>query len=64
MEEQRIAVSVPEAGKLVGVGRTLAYSLAATGEWPVIRIGRSVRVPVEGLKRWVERRTEPGVSGR
>lgn len=44
-------VSVEQAGKMLGIGRTLAYRLAACGELPVpiVRIGRSLRVPTAPL---------------
>lgn len=60
--EQRppLAVGVVEAGRLVGVGRTKAYELARQGVWPTIRIGRAVRVPLEGLETWLRARTDGG----
>ena len=44
-------ISVPEAGRLLGVGRNSAYEAAARGEIPTIRIGRMLRVPKAALKR-------------
>lgn len=63
MEELRLAITVEEAARAVGIGRSKAYELCATGEWPTIRIGRAVRVPLDGLKQWVAEHaqlTEPG----
>ena len=42
-----VMLDVPEAARLLGVGRTLAYDLIRAGRWPtpVIRVGRLVRVP-------------------
>ena len=45
-----------EAADLLGVGRTTVYALLAAGELPSVRVGRSVRVPFIGLRRWVEER--------
>lgn len=53
MDDLRLAITVEEAARAIGIGRSKAYELCATGEWPTIRIGRAVRVPVEGLKQWV-----------
>jgi excisionase family DNA binding protein len=50
----KLLLRVPEAAELTGVGRSMAYHLAASGQWPVVRIGRSVRVVAEGLRKWVE----------
>jgi excisionase family DNA binding protein len=40
-------VSVEVAARLLGVSRTTAYRLAADGQFPVpvLRVGRSLRVP-------------------
>jgi hypothetical protein len=42
-------VTVPVAGQVVGIGRDAAYAAAARGELPVLRLGRSLRVPVPRL---------------
>jgi excisionase family DNA binding protein len=36
------------------LGRTRTYELVRSGVIPVLRIGRSVRIPREALRRWVE----------
>lgn len=40
-------LDVPEAAQLLGIGRTLAYELVRTNQWPtpVIRIGRLIKIP-------------------
>jgi excisionase family DNA binding protein len=40
-------MTVLQAAAALGIGRTLAYELVRTGEWPtpVVRIGRLVRIP-------------------
>jgi excisionase family DNA binding protein len=56
-----ITVTVPEAAKLLGVGRAVAYRMTRTGEIPTVRIGpRMVRVPLAELRRWIAERTEGG----
>jgi len=42
-----------EAAEMLGVGRSTIYALLASGEVPSLRVGRSVRVPVEALRQWV-----------
>jgi hypothetical protein len=44
--EGRLTVTVPEAGRLLGVGRDAAYAAAARGEIPVLTLGRRLVVPV------------------
>ncbi len=43
--------SIPEAAKVLGIGRTAAYEAARTGEIPTIRIGKRILVPVAALER-------------
>jgi hypothetical protein len=40
-------LDVPHAALLLGIGRTLAYELVRTDQWPtpVIRVGRLVKIP-------------------
>ena len=47
-----------EVAKLLGLGRSTVFALLAAGELPVVRIGRSVRVPRVALERWVDERTD------
>ena len=46
----RRTISIVEAGRWLGIGRTLAYAAAQRGEIPTIRIGRVLRVPVVQLE--------------
>ena len=46
--------TVPEAGKILGIGRNAAYDAAKTGELPTIRLGRRIVVPKAALKRLLE----------
>lgn len=53
---ERILLKPLEAAVLLGIGRTRIYEMLACSEIPSIRIGRSVRVPVSALQRWVDER--------
>lgn len=50
-----LLVSVEEAAHALGVGRSLAYELIASGQLPRVKIGRRTLVPVRALAEWVER---------
>jgi excisionase family DNA binding protein len=52
--EQPKTLSVPEAGRWLGIGRNASYEAARRGEIPTIRIGRLLRVPVVALNRKLE----------
>jgi hypothetical protein len=45
-------VDLMHAAGLLGLGRTTAYKLVRTGQWPtpVIRIGRLIKVPTAPLR--------------
>ena len=53
----RLLLRPHEAGQLLGVCRTKVYAMLASGELPSVRIGSSIRVPLEALRRWVHDRT-------
>ena len=58
--QEHLLLRVTEAAALLGIGRSKLYELLAAGELPIVRIGRSVRVPAAALEQWVERRTVLG----
>jgi excisionase family DNA binding protein len=57
MEKERLVrllLRPAEVAEILGLGRSQAYEMIATGVLPSVRLGkRSVRVPVEALKLWV-----------
>src|SRR5262249_7142281 len=46
-----------EVASLLGISRSTAFVMMASGELPVIRIRRSVRVPRDALYGWIRERT-------
>lgn len=54
MEIQLLRVT--EAARIAGIGRTFAYELVNSGQWPSVKIGRAVRVPTAGLTAWIDER--------
>lgn len=49
----RIVLTIEEAARWLGIGRTLMYSLVMSGEVESVTIGRLRRVPVECLNEYV-----------
>ncbi len=49
-----------EVMAITGYSRGKAYALVVSGELPALRSGRSVRVPLDALKRWIEANTSGG----
>ncbi len=58
---EQLLVRPSEAAELLGLGRSKVYALIASGELPSVKIGKSIRVPVEELRQWVHGRVSaPG----
>jgi excisionase family DNA binding protein len=53
---ERLLYRPSEVGEAIGVCRSKAYELIASGEIPSIRIGGCVRVPLDKLREWIERK--------
>lgn len=51
MENERLALSVVETARLLGIGRNLCYERVRTGEIPSLRIGRRLLVPRAALEK-------------
>jgi excisionase family DNA binding protein len=49
-----------EVVKLTGWSRAKVYAMAVSGEIPSLRSGRSVRIPLAALERWIEQNTTGG----
>lgn len=52
--EERLVLTVGEAAKILGISKSFAYELCATGELPALRLGRRVVVPRRALVEFVE----------
>jgi len=62
--EGKLLLRIPEAGARIGVGRSKAYELVASGELASVRISeRSIRVPVSALEAYVRRLEEEAGIG-
>ena len=51
---EKLTYDVPEAGRLLGLGRSASYEAARRGELPVIKIGSRLKVPKKALARMLE----------
>ena len=52
---QKLLLRPAEAAELVSISRALAYRYIASGELPSVKLGRSIRVPADKLREFVER---------
>ena len=58
-ERERLLLTVVEAAAMLGVGRTTAYELIADRKLQVVHIGRSARVPLVAVHRYVDGLVSP-----
>ena len=49
--------TVEEIAKILGIGRTAAYSLVHSGVFKMVRIGSSIRVSKVSLDNWLDKQT-------
>jgi excisionase family DNA binding protein len=47
-------LTVPEAGRFLGLGKASAYAAAERGDLPTIRVGRRLLVPTAALRRMLQ----------
>lgn len=57
-------LTVPQAARMLGIGRTLAYELVRTDAWPtpVIRAGRLIKIPTAPLLELLATGRLPGAD--
>lgn len=51
---EKLTITVKEMAELLGVGRPMAYALVNRSDFPVIRLGRKIVIPIEKLKQWMD----------
>ncbi|MDQ0176040.1 helix-turn-helix domain-containing protein [Bacillus chungangensis] len=54
-------LKVPEAAKILRIGRTATYELCQQSEvngFPCIRDGNKIRIPYTALMNWIDHQTE------
>ena len=50
---EKLVYSPKEVGKIIGIGMNGMYALCNREDFPAIRVGRKILIPVDGLKRWL-----------
>jgi excisionase family DNA binding protein len=59
---ERLLLRPYEVAEALGICRSKAYSLIGDGTIPSVRIGGSVRVPLDQLKKWIGAKMEAGAA--
>lgn len=52
-------IRADEAARVLSMSRSRVYALIADGTLPAVRVGKSVRISIVALERWIEDRTLP-----
>ena len=50
----KLTYTVEEMGEALGISRVKAYELANSENFPKIRIGKRIVIPIDSLNRWLE----------
>lgn len=57
MSEEKLTITVEEAGMMLGIGRALAYEMAKTGRLPVLRFGKRMVIPRRAMEEMLKTAT-------
>ena len=60
---EKLTYSVQEAAEAVGISTSRMYQLVKSEGFPVVQIGRRLRVSKKCLERWVEEQATKGWCG-
>lgn len=60
----RLLLKPSEAADVLGIGRSKAYALIREGAIPSIRLGKTLRVPAERLRAWIDEQEQAVGIGR
>lgn len=52
--DEKLVMTIPEAGRKLGLSRESAYKAAKSGQIPTIRIGHLLKVPVVQFNRLLD----------
>jgi len=55
--EDALTIRVPDAARMLGIGKTKLYELIAAREIDIIKVGRATLIVVRSLERFVERQS-------
>lgn len=56
----KLTYTVPEMAQALGLGRNTAYDLVNRADFPAIRVGGKILVPIEALTNWLNREASQG----
>ena len=57
---EKLAYSAKEAAAALGISLPTFYELSNRADFPCIRVGRRVLLPVDSLKKWLAKESNKG----
>lgn len=60
---ETLAVRPVDAARAIGVSRSHLYALLKGGLLPSVRIGKSIRIPVDALRGWIKQNQSMDLPG-
>ena len=58
MTMEKLALSPTETAEALHLSRSSVYQLLKRADFPSFKVGNRTLIPVEPLRRWVEKQTE------
>jgi excisionase family DNA binding protein len=52
--DERLALSVAEAAKMLGISRSTLYAEIASGRIEIKKAGKRTLIPVDAARRWLD----------
>lgn len=53
-DEMKSTYTVKDLQSLLNISKNTAYKLVVSGAFPVLKIGRTYRIPREGFHKWMD----------
>lgn len=63
VKTDRLALSVREARKLLGIGQATIYRAMNEGKIPAVKFGKRTLIPTKGLRDWLDALPKSLTSG-
>ena len=53
-----LTISIPDAARLMGVGKNRVYAMAKSGQIPVLKVGNRYIIPKANFEAWLAEQAE------
>ncbi len=60
--QQKLLLTPGDVAKMLGISRNKAYELFRRSDFPVLKLGKLLKVSKEALDEWIKKNSEGGVN--